>query len=208
MYRKYRLHKEAGFFRDWGNNIVGGFGELWRPVRDIGQSISDVFTDTKHGIRSRTRDWYHRNIYDPDKTKFSALERFLAGSAYDDMISRTRPVRVKGRDGRIYYRLGTAADLNKFNRSASTPDTLVRRDDGSVVSLAQDKQENRIKQAQKKWSDFQRTHVPILMKKYGYTQARAIAEVNDLQRQYARKNRQLNVKGAQEYLRTALQENR
>lgn len=131
-YREYKLSKEAGYWSDF----AGGAHELFvRPFQQAGSaiksSVSGLFSDTNKNVSN----WWHRNIWDPDKLKFSKLERFLAGDAYYDALNRGAlsahtPVNVK--------------DQFNYNSKAIGRDTyIIDSITGKRTTLAQQRAQNR-----------------------------------------------------------------
>ena len=196
-YHRHQLHKEAGFWSDWGNGIVGGLRELWRPVQDVGRSVEDTIRGTGTGLRKRMRDWYHENIWDPDDYKWGALEGWLAGSALYDAQSKMAPVRVRRADGTHYYRMPSG----KYRNNRDITNLVYDADTGTYETLEQANQRQRAQELKQEWQAFERKQIPELMKR-GMTRERAYMELDSLRDSTAAQASQRGLKRAQDYLRT------
>ena len=196
-YHRYQLHKEAGFWADWGNGIVGGLGELWRPMQDVGRSVKDAIQGAGTGIRSGMRDWYHKNIWDPDDNKWGAFEGWLAGSALHDAQSKMTPIRVRRADGTFYYRMPSS----KYKNNRDIANLVYDADTGTYETLEQAKQRQRAQELKQEWQAFERKQIPELMKR-GMTRERAYMELDRLRDSTAAQARQRGLKRAQDYLST------
>ena len=196
-YHRHQLRKEAGFWADWGNGIVGGLGELWRPVQDVGRSVENAISGTRSNIRSHVRDWYHKNIWDPDANKWGAFEGWLAGSELYKAQSKMTPVRVRRADGTFYYRMPSSRYKNNRDIANLVYDT----DTGTYETLEQAKQRQRAQELKQEWQAFERKQIPELMKR-GMTRERAYMELDSLRDSTAAQASQRGLKRAQDYLRT------
>lgn len=132
-YKEYTLNKQADFgnsLRTWGKGMAGGAHELFvRPVVNAGNAVKNSVKGWFSDIGKDTTSWYKRNIWDSDPYRFSKIEKFLAGDAYDDALAKRQL------DG---YTPTSIEDVVKHARQKITPRSSFRDPQtGKVITFAE-----------------------------------------------------------------------